>query len=327
LILFSGSAKSNRIGFSPIPGSPQEPHEMSEQRKPEPIYSLSTNPSSDFIDNRSNMPTIEEQENTVNSEDEDEQAQIPVDDDGQTDVHEEKLVIITTEINAKQKCLEMLENARKRSDLIRQRYEERIKLLSDRIQNAEDEKQAAVTKLSQSKFIDPFSFYFQVLDIASRDQHNVEELKLARRDYEEKIRRLEIENNELSTLRAQYAVCLKDGEYYKKELGKHSNELKDLRKIKVQLTRELRQEFTRHKQVEQAKAREIATLKRTQMQKDNEIRTLRAQHKQKEMVLKRKQEEVRVNEEIFSNPMDLLLRYIYYGVKCVQVVCEKPRKR
>jgi cell division protein ZapA (FtsZ GTPase activity inhibitor) len=57
-------------------------------------------------------------------------------------------VIITTEINAKQKCLEMLENARKRSDTIRQRYEERIKTLSERIQNAEDEKQAAVTKLS-----------------------------------------------------------------------------------------------------------------------------------------------------------------------------------
>ncbi len=148
-IVTSGSAKSNRIGFSTIPGSPQEPHEMFEQRKTEPIYSLSTNPSSDFIDNRSNMPTIEEQEHIVNSDDEDEQVQIPVDDDGQTDVQEEKLVIITTEINAKQKCLEMLENARKRSDLIRQRYEERIKHLSERIQNAEDEKQAVVTKLSQ----------------------------------------------------------------------------------------------------------------------------------------------------------------------------------
>ena len=56
---------------------------------------------------------------------------------------------LTTEINAKQKCLEMLENARKRSDLIRQRYEERIKLLSERIQHADDEKQAAVTKLSE----------------------------------------------------------------------------------------------------------------------------------------------------------------------------------
>ncbi|CAF5186003.1 unnamed protein product, partial [Rotaria magnacalcarata] len=92
-------------------------------------------------------------------------------------------------------------------------------------------------------------------------------------------------------LRAQYSICLKDGEYYKKESTKHTHELQDLRRIKVQLTRELRQEFTRHKQVEQARAKEIATLKRTQIQKDNEIRTLRAQHKQKELVLKRKQEE------------------------------------
>lgn len=126
---------------------------MCEQRKTEPIYSLSTNPSSDLIDNRSNMPTIEEHENVVTSEDDDEQIPTPIDDDAHTDVQEEKLVIITTEINAKQKCLEMLENARKRSDLIRQRYEERIKLLSDRIQNADEEKQAAVTKLSQFIFI------------------------------------------------------------------------------------------------------------------------------------------------------------------------------
>lgn len=69
-------------------------------------------------------------------------------------VQEEKLVILTTEINAKQKCLEMLENARKRSDLIRQRYEERIRVLSERIHNAEDEKQAAVTKLSLFKAIE-----------------------------------------------------------------------------------------------------------------------------------------------------------------------------
>lgn len=98
--------------------------------------------------------------------------------------------------------------------------------------------------------------------MVSRDQHNLEELKVARRDYEENIRRLEMENNELLTLRAQYTNCLKDGDYYKKELAKYTNELQDLRKMKVQLTRELRQEFTRHKQVEQAKAREIATLKR-----------------------------------------------------------------
>lgn len=78
------------------------------------------------------------------------------------DVQEEKLVILTTEINAKQKCLEMLENARKRSDAIRQRYEERIKNLSERIQNAEDEKQAAVTKLSKSNFIHIHNFFIDI---------------------------------------------------------------------------------------------------------------------------------------------------------------------
>jgi hypothetical protein len=158
--------------MSTIPGSPQEPHEISDQQKSDNIYSLSTNPSSDMMDNRSNMPIIDEQDNIVNSDDEDDQGQMPVDDVPTecninkheksndhifllffvADVQEEKLVILTTEINAKQKCLEMLENARKRSDLIRQRYEERIKALSDRIQNAEDEKQAAVTKLSKFCF-------------------------------------------------------------------------------------------------------------------------------------------------------------------------------
>lgn len=168
----SGSAKSNRIGVSTIPGSPQEPHEVQDQEKSDSIYPLSTNPSSDIIDNQSNMPIIDEQENIINSDDEDEQAQMPVDVDEVpteckgwlrektvililkfflflADVQEEKLVILTTEINAKQKCLEMLETARKRSDLIRQKYEERLKSLSERIQNAEEEKQAAVTKLSK----------------------------------------------------------------------------------------------------------------------------------------------------------------------------------
>jgi len=92
------------------------------------------------------MPTIDEQEHLATSDDDDEQVLTQSDDED--DEQEEKLVVITTEINAKQKCLDMLESARKRSDAIRQRYEERIKLLTDRVQNAEEEKQAAVTKLS-----------------------------------------------------------------------------------------------------------------------------------------------------------------------------------
>ncbi len=76
---FSGSAKSNRIGISTIPGSPQD---ISEQQKCESIYPLSTNPSSDIIDK-----VMDEQENLVNSDDEDEQAQMPAD-DGQAECNQ-----------------------------------------------------------------------------------------------------------------------------------------------------------------------------------------------------------------------------------------------
>ncbi|CAF0777088.1 unnamed protein product [Didymodactylos carnosus] len=275
LIRESGSAKKG-LCSSTIPGSPQSPSETHVQPIRYPLYTNSSEPQLEL------MP-IEEHEPTPGSDDEDEQndqenenENVQISDQQEQNAQEEKLVLITTEINQKQRCLEALENARKRSDVVRLRYEEKIKLLQERISHAEEDKQSAVTKFTS----------------CSRDTQNLEELKLARRDYEDKIRRLEIENNELSALRAQYAVCIKDGDYYKRELAKHNNEMKDLRKMKVQLTRELRQEFNRHRQAEQARAREIATLKRTQVQKENEIRTLRAAHKQKEIILKRKQEEV-----------------------------------
>ncbi|CAF4037594.1 unnamed protein product, partial [Didymodactylos carnosus] len=273
LIRESGSAKK-RLCSSTIPGSPQSPTDAHIQPIRYPLFTNSSEPPLELI-------PIEEHEPAPGSEDEEEQndqenENVQMSDQQEQNAQEEKLVLITTEINQKQRCLEALENARKRSDVVRLRYEDKIKLLQERITHAEEDKQSAVTKLTS----------------CSRDTQNLEELKLARRDYEDKIRRLEVENNELSALRAQYAVCIKDGDYYKRELAKHNNEMKDLRKMKVQLTRELRQEFNRHRQAEQARAREIATLKRTQIQKENEIRTLRAAHKQKEMILKRKQEEV-----------------------------------
>lgn len=151
-----------RCFSSVIPGSPQDVQDHCETPKGENLFPLSANPSAENLD---------EQENLVNSDDDDEPTAMPVDEAqaecefcffckneyfhlsfSLADAQEEKLVIITTEINAKQKCLEMLENARKQTDLIRHRYEERLKSLSERIQHAEEEKQAAVTKLSSLSF-------------------------------------------------------------------------------------------------------------------------------------------------------------------------------
>ena len=87
----SGSAKSNRVGFNTIPGSPQEPHEIQQRQTNETMYPLNTNPSTEPVDSRTNMPTIDEHENIAGSEeDEDEQAQMPTDDEVQTECKKEK---------------------------------------------------------------------------------------------------------------------------------------------------------------------------------------------------------------------------------------------
>lgn len=91
--MYSNSAKPHRLGFSTIPGSPQEPHEIPSQRKTEPIYALPSNPSSDPLDTRPNMPTIEEHDNTTNSEDDDEPVQTPLEDDVPTECNFWKLVL------------------------------------------------------------------------------------------------------------------------------------------------------------------------------------------------------------------------------------------
>ena len=72
------------FGFRTIPGSPQGPQEMPELHKHQGIFSLVSNP----VDNRSNMPTIEEHENLLNSDEDDEHAHLPVDDDGQIECKE-----------------------------------------------------------------------------------------------------------------------------------------------------------------------------------------------------------------------------------------------
>lgn len=61
---------------------------MPEPHKHQPIFSLGTNLSSDPVESRSSMPTIEEHDNLLNSEDEDEHTAIPVDDDGQIECEE-----------------------------------------------------------------------------------------------------------------------------------------------------------------------------------------------------------------------------------------------
>lgn len=75
----SDSSQTNPVGFSIIPGSPQDSIDLQESNKSRRLFPLSANPSIENHENPPTTPTIDEQEPLVNSEDEDEATPIAVD--------------------------------------------------------------------------------------------------------------------------------------------------------------------------------------------------------------------------------------------------------
>lgn len=85
---------------------------------------------------------------------------------------------------------------------------------------------------------------------------------------------------------------LKNALETEKQLEQLRKEIIDMKKLKVKLMNQLREESLKSKQEEQKRMREIAILKRDHLKKDNQIKSLEAEKKCREIVLKRKQEQI-----------------------------------
>jgi hypothetical protein len=78
-----------------------------------------------------------------------------------------------------------------------------------------------------------------------------------------------------------------------KQLQQLNRELSEMKKLKVKLMNQLKEESLKNKQQEQKKMKEIALLKREQLKKDNQIKSLEEEKRCRDIVLKRKQEEIK----------------------------------
>lgn len=85
---------------------------------------------------------------------------------------------------------------------------------------------------------------------------------------------------------------LKNALETEKQLEQLRKEIVDMKKLKVKLMNQLRDETHKSKMEEQRRQREIAALKRDHLRKDNQIRSLEAEKRCREIVLKRKQEQI-----------------------------------
>eukprot|EP00116_Pleurobrachia_bachei_P001669 sb/3461931/ len=108
------------------------------------------------------------------------------------------------------------------------------------------------------------------------------------------LQNMESEMKRLKTAHREHDRLVKSNKDYEKNMKNLQTELTQMKKNKVKLMRQMKEENNKAKKQEQKKQQEIIKLTREKQKQVSQIRKLQLEQKSKEMVLKRKQQEIKV---------------------------------
>ena len=185
----------------------------------------------------------------------------------------EELMELTSEISLKQKLIEELEMSQKRMASMKTQYENKLLELSNRIQHTQEERDKVLKNLG-GKAVVP------------------EQVSKVRKEYQEKLDKLQGEVKKLQAAKKEHAKLLKSQGQYEKQLTKLKTDVVDMKRTKVKLVQKMKEESNRHRELEIRKNREVAQLKKETRKNESKIKSLETERRIKDTVLKRKQEEV-----------------------------------
>ena len=96
----------------------------------------------------------------------------------------------------------------------------------------------------------------------------------------------------MQAAKKEHARLLRQKAQNEQQLRTFQGELSELKKTKVRLMKQMKEEATKSKQQEAQRNKEIAQLKKESRLRQMTIKNLETEKRQREVVLKRKQEEV-----------------------------------
>ncbi|XP_054472357.1 kinesin-like protein KIF21B [Anoplopoma fimbria] len=184
------------------------------------------------------------------------------------------LADLTCEIEIKQKLIDELENSQRRLLMLKLQYEEKLILLQNKIQD---------TQLERDRVLQ---------NLMSMENYTEETANRIKQDYEKRLKEMNRDLLKLQVAQKEHARLLKNQGRYERELKKLQTEVNDMKKAKVTLMKQMKEEQLRRRMVEAKRNREIAQLKKEQRRQEYQIRALESQKRQQEQVLRRKTQEV-----------------------------------
>ncbi|XP_065435087.1 kinesin-like protein KIF21B [Chrysemys picta bellii] len=184
------------------------------------------------------------------------------------------LADLTCEIEIKQKLTDELENSQRRLQTLKHQYEEKLILLQNKIRDTQLERDRVLQNLS------------------TMECYTEEKANKIKADYEKRLKEMNRDVQKLQAAQKEHARLLKNQSHYEQELKKLQAEVAEMKKAKVALIKQMREEQQRRRLVETKRNREIAQLKKKQRRQEFQIRALESQKRQQEIVLRRKTQEV-----------------------------------
>ncbi|XP_072242510.1 kinesin-like protein KIF21A isoform X2 [Leuresthes tenuis] len=215
-------------------------------------------------------------------EDEEEEEEMDVEDssddsDSESDEKENfqaDLANITCEIAIKQKLIDELENSQRRLHTLKQQYEQKLMMLQCKIRDTQLERDRVLQNMTS---------------VESGTEDKARKIKT---EYEKKLSVMNKELQKLQSAQKEHARLLKNQSQYEKQLKKLQMDVAEMKKTKVRLMKQMKEQQEKNRMNESRRNREIASLRKDQRKQEHQLKLLEAQKRQQELILRRKTEEV-----------------------------------
>uniref|UniRef100_A0A9J8CPY0 Kinesin family member 21A n=1 Tax=Cyprinus carpio carpio TaxID=630221 RepID=A0A9J8CPY0_CYPCA len=182
------------------------------------------------------------------------------------------LANITCEIAIKQRLIDELENSQRRLHTLKQQYEQKLMMLQSKIRDTQLERDRVLQNMVESC--------------------TEEKAKKIKSEYEKKLNSMNKEMQKLQSAQKEHARLLKNQSQYEKQLRKLQQEVTEMKKTKVVLMKQMKEQQEKNRVTETHRNREIATLKKDHRKQEHQLRQLEAQKRQQELILRRRAEEI-----------------------------------
>ncbi|KAJ8378217.1 hypothetical protein AAFF_G00245050 [Aldrovandia affinis] len=184
------------------------------------------------------------------------------------------LADLTCEIEIKQRLIDELENSQRRLTMLKLQYEEKLILLQNKIRD---------TQLERDRVLH---------NLMSMENYTEETAGRIKEDYEKRLKQMNKDLLKLQAAQKEHGRLLKNQARHEREMKRLQAEVSDMKKAKVALMKQMKEEQQRRRVIETKRNREIAQLKKEQRRQEYQIRALESQKRQQELVLRRKTQEV-----------------------------------